>query len=167
MVRWIRSAGAVARIVAPVLLTLALATTAAAAGTRPVSVGKSDKCPVCGMFVAKYPDFAAQIIFRDGSHAVFDGVKDMLKYRADLPKYAPGRKAADIVAVFVTDYYTLGPIDGYTAYYVAGGDVYGPMGKELIPFARRADALEFMKDHKGTAILTFKQITTSVMKSLE
>ena len=53
----------------------------------------------------------------------------------------------------MTDYYALEPIDGRTAFYVVGSDVFGPMGKELIPFAQRAQAEEFLKDHKGRAIL--------------
>ncbi len=159
--------GKAVRIFIPFILTMVLATAAMAAGAKPVKLNDKDKCPVCGMFVAKYPDFAAQVIFRDGGHAVFDGVKDMLKYRADISKYAPGRKTSDIVAVYVTNYYTLGLIDGYKAYYVAGSDVYGPMGRELVPFDKRADAMEFMKDHKGKSILTFREINASVIKSLE
>ena len=42
-------------------------------------------------------------------------------------------------------------IDGRSAHYVVGSDVTGPMGKELIPFATREAALEFSKDHGGTA----------------
>jgi nitrous oxide reductase accessory protein NosL len=119
------------------------------------------------MFVAKYPDFVAQIQFRDGSAAFFDGVKDMLKYYRNLPRYAPGRKAADISALYVTDYYSLRWLDGFKAYYVSGGDVYGPMGKELIPFGKKSDAQEFLHDHKGRAVFSFREINDAVMKSLE
>jgi hypothetical protein len=56
----------------------------ALAGDRgPVKPHVNDKCPVCDMFPAKHPDFAAQIIFKDGSYAVFDGVKDLFKYYFD------------------------------------------------------------------------------------
>ena len=103
---------------------------------KPHKVGPKDKCPVCGMFVAKYPDFAAQIQFRDGSTFHFDGAKDMFKYYLNLSRYAPGKKPADITAIFVTNYYNLTLVDGLPAYYVLGSDVYGPMGRELIPFAR-------------------------------
>lgn len=126
-----------------------------------------DKCPVCGMFVAKYPDFAAQLVFRDGTVAYFDGVKDLLKYHRNLSRYAPGKKAADISAIYVTDFYSLGYTDGYRAYYVLGSDIYGPMGKELVPFAKKADAMEFRKDHRGRSILTFKEISDTVMRELE
>jgi len=61
----------------------------------------------------------------------------------------------------------LGLIDGYKAYYVSGSDIFGPMGKELVPFDKKNDAAEFMKDHKGRSILTFREINASVIKSLE
>jgi nitrous oxide reductase accessory protein NosL len=38
-------------------------------------------------------------------------------------------------------------IDGYTALFVIGSDVYGPMGKALISFETVNGAKEFMKDH--------------------
>jgi nitrous oxide reductase accessory protein NosL len=91
----------------------------------------------------------------------------MLKYYVNLSQYAPGRKKADITAIYVTNYYTLGLIDGYRAYFVSGSDVFGPMGKELVPFDKKTDAQEFTRDHKGKAILTFKEINATVINSLE
>jgi nitrous oxide reductase accessory protein NosL len=134
---------------------------------RPAPVKPKDRCPVCGMFVAKYPDFAAQLRFRDGSYFAFDGVKDLMKFYLDMPRYAPGRKPADVTAVFVTDYYGMAPVDGRKAWYVDGSDVHGPMGKELVPFEKEKDAREFLKDHKGRAILRFDRITPSVLATLE
>ncbi len=140
----------------------------ALAGERaPVTPTAKDKCPVCGMFVAKYPDFAAQIIFKDGSYAVFDGVKDMFKYYFNLTKYDPSKKAADIDSIHVTDYYDLKWIDGYKAFYVEGSDVYGPMGREIIPFEKKAGAEQFMTDHIGKSLLTFEEITYDVIKKLD
>jgi copper chaperone NosL len=134
---------------------------------NPAKITPADKCPVCGMFVAKYPDFVDQIVFKDGTHAFFDGVKDMMKYYFDLPKYNPQKTAADIAAILVTDYYTLKLGDGLKAWYVAGSDVYGPMGKELMPFKDEAAAKEFKADHKGTAILSFQDITPALIKTLD
>jgi copper chaperone NosL len=134
---------------------------------KPAKITPADKCPVCGMFVAKYPDFVDQIVFKDGSHAFFDGVKDMMKYYFDLPKYNPGKTKADIAAILVTDYYSLKLVDGLKAWYVAGSDVYGPMGKELMPFKDEAAAKEFNVDHKGTAILSFQDITPALIKTLD
>jgi nitrous oxide reductase accessory protein NosL len=58
-------------------------------------------------------------------------------------------------------------IDGYHAYYVTGSDVYGPMGKELIPLEKETDAKEFMKDHKGQSILRFKDVNHETIRLLD
>jgi nitrous oxide reductase accessory protein NosL len=119
------------------------------------------------MFVAKYPDFVAEILFKDGSYAVFDGMKDMFKYYFDIKKYEKSRSSSDIKAVQVTDYYNLSFIDGYAAFYVLGSDVYGPMGRELIPFDKEAEARQFMNDHQGKAILKFGEITREMIEKMD
>jgi copper chaperone NosL len=133
----------------------------------PVTLKPSDKCPVCGMFVAKYPDWTAQAIYRDGSYAVFDGPKDLFKYLFNLPTYAPTRRAADIAALYVTDYYSLTLVDGRAAWYVLGSDVLGPMGRELIPVAAEKEARQFMVDHKGKRLLRFTEVTADTLKGLD
>ncbi len=133
----------------------------------PVKPKATDKCPVCGMFVTKYPDWTAQAIYRDGSYAVFDGAKDMFKYQFNLRTYAPARTAADIVRLYVTDYYALTAVDGKQAWYVLGSDVLGPMGRELVPFAKEAEGREFMKDHKGKQMVRFGEVTAAVIKVLD
>jgi copper chaperone NosL len=117
--------------------------------------------------VAKYPDFVAQVIFKDGSYAVFDGVKDMLKYYFNLKKYNQSKRLSDIDAIYVTDYYDMTMADGYTAFYVLGSDVYGPMGKELIPFQNEKAANEFMSDHVGQSLLKFQDIRAETLEGLD
>jgi copper chaperone NosL len=155
------------RFLVVALLMLAFATSAIGGEFKPVKLPAKDKCPVCGMFVAKYQDFAAQIIFRDGTYAVFDGTKDMFKYYANPGQYTPGKKQSNITAIFVTDYYRLDFTDGYKAFYVSGSDVYGPMGNELVSFKKEGDAREFLKDHKGKAIFKFRDVNASVIKRLD
>jgi nitrous oxide reductase accessory protein NosL len=77
------------------------------------------------------------------------------------------RGQRDVAAVFVTDYYALEPIDAKSALYVVGSDVYGPMGKELIPFARRADAEEFLRDHGGRKIVRFGEVAPELPPLIE
>lgn len=126
-----------------------------------------DKCPVCGMFVAKYPDWLTAVRFKDGSHVYFDGAKDMFKYLQDLKRFDRTRKPEEIQAVLVMDYYRLSWIDAPRAWYVLGSDVYGPMGRELIPLEKEADAKEFMKDHKGVQIIRFADVKMEVIKTLD
>lgn len=128
---------------------------------------EKDKCPVCGMYVAKYTDWVTQVAFEDGTYFFFDGVKDMMKFYFDIPKYAPSKKIESIKAIYVPDYYNVKPIDGTKAFYVIGSDVMGPMGKELIPFKKKDDAITFLRDHKGENILQFKEITPEELKKLQ
>jgi len=148
-------------------LTLTLVTDSYGGERKPIKPLPSDKCPVCGMFVTKYPDFLAEIIYKDGSYAVFDGTKDMFKYYFNLKKYNPKKRLEDIDSLYVTDYYNLTLMDGYQAFYVIGSDIYGPMGRELISLEKEADAKEFVKDHKGKSILKFKDITYEIIKGLD
>ncbi len=155
------------QFVAAIFIVLFAAVMAWGAEGKPVKPSPKDKCPVCGMFVLKYPDFAAQVIFKDGFYAAFDGTKDMFKYVLNLKKYAPGRTAGEIAAIHVTDYYSLEFIDGSAAWYVGGSDILGPMGKELIPFAKEAEARGFMKDHMGQSLLRFKDIGPDLIQGLD
>jgi nitrous oxide reductase accessory protein NosL len=140
---------------------------AVSAEINPLQPSKKDKCPVCGMFVYKYPDWVGQIVFKDGSIAFFDGAKDLFKYYYNLKKYNPEKTTKDIAAIYVTEYYDMKTIDAGSAFFVVGSDVYGPMGKELIPFVSKADAEAFKKDHKGKRILRFEDIKPGVIKKLD
>jgi len=134
---------------------------------KPVKAEKADKCPVCGMFVAKYPDFLAQVIFRDSSYALFDGAKDMFKYYFNLKKYNPSKELSDIAVIYVTDYYSMKPTDGCKAYYVVESNVFGPMGRELIPFEKEPEAKEFLADHAGKKLIRFDEVTPDIIKGLD
>ena len=126
-----------------------------AADPRPPTA--EDRCGVCGMFVAKYPNWVATVVFADGSQVFFDGPKDLFRYLLDLEKYrAKDRKISE---VFVTDYYRTAFIDARSAFFVSGSDVMGPMGGELIPLEKREEAETFAKDHGGREILEFDDIT--------
>ena len=140
---------------------------AAAAEKAPPAPSAKDKCPVCGMFVAPYPNWVGQIVFKDGGRSYFDGPKDLFTYYFAPEKYGSGRKRADIADIHVTDYYSVSAIDGRKAFYVIGSDVRGPMGKELVPFAKKTDADGFLKDHHGKKVLSFDEITPATLKSLE
>ncbi len=144
-------------------LCFILNTTTSAGEKTFVKPSARDKCPVCGMFAFKYPDWVAEVIFHDGTYRVFDGPKDMFKYLADLKKYEPSQKQADIVNIYVSDYYSVRPIDAYKAFFVIGSNIYGPMGHELIPFEQESDAKEFLKDHLGKQILRFRDVNARVL----
>jgi copper chaperone NosL len=145
----------------------ALLAAAIAFAAPPPAPPADAKCPVCGMFVAKYPKWVAAVRFADSSYAWFDGPKDLLTFLLDPGRYDRARKRADVEAVYVRDYYTLEPIDGRHAFYVVGGNVLGPMGKELVPFAKIEDAEGFLRDHRAEKVLRFDEITRATLKALE
>ncbi len=128
---------------------------------------KKDKCPVCGMFVYKYPKWVAVIELADGTSYFYDGAKDMFKHYMNVSKYTPSKAGQDIVSLEVTDYYAVPLIDAKEAWYVIGSDVFGPMGHELIPFETQVSAKEFLEDHKGTHILRFQDVTEDTIKALD
>jgi nitrous oxide reductase accessory protein NosL len=142
------------------------AVTGTAGKSLPSSVPAAAKCPVCGMFVAKFPDWTATARFKDGTVSYYDGPKDMFGHYFDTARYTPGKRQGDITALAVKEYYSLAMIDARSAYYVTGSDVYGPMGNELIPFITEKDANSFKLDHKGKRIIRFKDITQQAIKSL-
>jgi nitrous oxide reductase accessory protein NosL len=147
-----------------------LAVLVAPAWAEPLDVPSpqpTDTCPVCGMFVAKYPDWIATVLYKDGHAHHFDGAKDLFKYLLDLPKWAPGHRAEDIAAIGVTEYYGVGRIDARAAWYVIGSDVLGPMGHELVPLETEEDAAEFLRDHGGKGILRFDYVTSGLLDDLD
>ena len=149
------------------VFSLLLTLTVPAITLSAVTPGPRDKCLVCGMFVAKYPDWAAVIEYTNGRVVWFDGVKDLLKGLLAPGKYGLPKAQSDIKVIWVKDYYSLTLVDGRSASYVIGSDIMGPMGKELIPFAKASDAKGFLKDHLGEKVLRFDQLTSEILKKLE
>jgi nitrous oxide reductase accessory protein NosL len=128
-------------------------------------ITKKSRCPVCGMFVAKYPQWLTQVNMSDGSAEYFDGVKDMVAFYFS-PQQFGAAKGITPDNIFVRDYYSQAWGDGKKAMYVIGSDVYGPMGHELIPFSSQAGAESFLKDHHGTKIYSFSEITPELIEAL-
>jgi copper chaperone NosL len=125
------------------------------------------RCPVCGMFVAKFTRWNASLQFREGSQVIFDGAKCLFKYYLEIKKYNPARSPQDIAAMTVKDYYGQASLDARQAFYVIWSDVYGPMGHEPLPFAAETAARKFLKEHKGKEILKFENITPQLIFSLD
>lgn len=150
------------RIIYLVLIFLLLMSSVALA-KKPEMPGKKDRCPVCGMFVAPYPDWIATLVFNDGEQLFFDGSKDMFIYYYSLPNANDARTRADIDGIYVTEYYSTRLLPIEAVFLVLGSDVYGPMGHELVPVAGEAAAKTFLRDHNGEKIITFEQLTPQLL----
>ena len=144
------------------IVVLFAVTTVVSATEGPPPPGPKDRCAVCGMFVAKYPNWVATIAYADGSHRFFDGPKVLFRYLV-------GEDGSTTLGaeIWVTDYYTTKPLKAREAVFVAGSDVFGPMGAELIPLATADLAESFRVDHGGADVLTFYRIDEVVLRSLE
>jgi len=123
-----------------------------------LTVTKDEKCPVCGMFLYKYPTWIARINYTNGSFA-FDGNKDMMKYYFEHKE--------DIKEILVQDYYTQNTLEAREAFFVLGSDVYGPMGNELIAFRDMKSAKRFMFDHRAKEIFSFEELTPQKVYKLD
>lgn len=142
--------------------------TAARAEPLPrIEAGAKDVCAVCGMFVARHPEWLAQVTYGDGSEAFFDGPKDLFKYLLAPERYAPAKAGVGKTAVLVTSYYEGAAIPARQAFYVVGSDVTGPMGAELVPHRSLEDAEEFVRDHHGERIVRFDDVTPELLNDLE
>jgi copper chaperone NosL len=151
-------------MISMLLFTFTLFSAAYANDVKPAPVRNNDKCPVCGMFVAGYKAWVAEVVFKDGTYAAFDGPKDMFKYYLNLQKFNRSKKQSDIAAVFVTEYYSAKMMEAQGLFFVKGSDVMGPMGAELVPVASVEKAQTFMKDHGGKKILRFSDVTMEALK---
>ena len=134
-----------------------------------IPVPKDEKCPVCGMFVYKYPRWVAvlDININDQSKKLyFDGVKDLMKFYQAPQKW--GKYAeVEFKGILVTDYYRQTALNGQKAVYVIGSDILGPMGHELIPFELESQAEVFLNDHGGSRIIKFNEITEQIIADLD
>jgi len=124
-----------------------------------LSVTKEQKCPVCGMFLYKYPRWVSMIEYNDGTKYYFDGMKDLMKFYFEHPK--------GVKQVLTQAYYTQKSIDVKDAYFVIGSDVYGPMGREFIPLSSEDAAKKFLIEHRGQKIIRFDEITPEVVAALD
>lgn len=124
-----------------------------------IKAPKGTVCPICAMFVNKYPKWIAMI---DANKKLyFDGVKDMMKY------IFSHKEEIDQEDIYVTDYFLTTKIKAKDAYFVFGSNVYGPMGNELVPFTSQISAYAFKKDHFGKRVLAFYEIDEDVLEEIE
>ncbi|MEW6139901.1 MAG: nitrous oxide reductase accessory protein NosL [Thermodesulfobacteriota bacterium] len=125
---------------------------------------KKDRCPVCGMFVYKYPKWAAGFVFKSGAHYFHCCPKCMLHNLLNIPKYQPGEIRDNLVQIWVTDYYATRKMDARDAVFVVGTNLVGPMGADIVPVAGRGAAENLKKDYQGETIVTLDEITPEVVE---
>ncbi len=61
------------------------------------------RCPVCGMYPARQPRWACQLIYRDGAAHFFDAAPDLLLYLQNPGRHAPGYGREDVARLYLPD----------------------------------------------------------------
>lgn len=124
------------------------------------------RCPVCGMFPARFPDWASQVIFANGDAQFFDSPVSLLIYLSDVPRYSPGRAAGDLVARYVTDVTSKNWIDAGAAFYVHGSSALGPMRAGNLPAFASRDAAQRFAAQRGGKVLALEAIDAPMLREL-
>ncbi|WP_349744225.1 nitrous oxide reductase accessory protein NosL [Roseateles cavernae] len=133
----------------------------------PRSVPAEARCPVCGMFPARAPDWAAQVVFDNGDTQFFDSPLSLLIYLQDVGRYTRGRRAGEIAGSYVRSSQGGGWLLARDAIYVQGSAALGPMRAGNLPaFVDRASAQRFAAE-QGGALLTMAQITPQLLARLD
>ncbi len=125
---------------------------------------KKDRCPVCGMYVWKHRKNAAGFVFKDGKKVFFCSTKCMFHAYHNFKKYFPDKTKDSLKSIWVTEYYTTKQMDAKKLYYVIGTDIIGPMGYMIVPVKGKEAAETLKRDHHGSKILTFDEVTEKIVQ---
>ena len=138
--------------------------TAADASNRlaPRAVPEAARCPVCGMYPARYLKWGSQIIYADGATHFFDSPADLMLFLREPARYAKDHTAAipreEIAALYVTDYGGGQWVPAREAFFVLGSSIKGPMRSPDLPAFARREAAEALVAEHGGAVLDFASV---------
>lgn len=119
----------------------------------PRAVPADARCPVCGMFPARSPQWAAQLIYADGAAHFFDSPLSLFQFLAAQSLYQDGRWSQRVCAAYVRDMGGSGWVAAAQATYVAGSSLLGPMRNGNYPsFASPEAARSFARQRGGEAM---------------
>lgn len=125
------------------------------------------RCPVCGMYPARYPKWAAQVVLADRSLRAFDSPADLFRYLHSRARYEKQAGAAQISAIYLTDYAKGGWVAAPQAWLVVGSKVLGPMRHADLPaFGSRDGAEQFMRE-QGGRLFSFEGVTPELVRSFD
>jgi copper chaperone NosL len=144
------------------------------------------RCPVCGMYPARFPRWAAQIIFADGATHFFDSPVDLFMFlaeparfdsarfdsarfdsaRFDSARFDSARSGADPAALHVADFDSGRWLDARRAVFVLGSSVRGPMRGPDLPAFADATAAEAFAAANGGRTLHFAEIDPAIVGKL-
>lgn len=151
---------------ATTFLTLSLAPMVAAADLSPQYVQRSARCPVCGMYPYRSPQWMGQIVFNDQTASTFDSPVDMFRFLNNMVLFDKQHKPADVGAIWVADFGTKAWVDARKAFYVIGSKALGPMNDPNLPAFATREAADAHINAQGGKVMLFGEVTREVIKSL-
>lgn len=122
------------------------------------------RCPVCGMYPARQPRWACQLIYRDGAAHFLDAAPDLLRYLQHPARHAPGYGRGDVARVYLPDAGSAEPR------WIAAEDATvlvdsawpaaaaSPMRRGALPAFAEADLARQLQARHGGALWSFARL---------
>ncbi len=126
--------------------------------------GDADRCPVCAMTTVDKKMVSA-IELDDGRTYYFCGTGCMMKSSLH-PEIYLGAGDAQVKRAVTTGYFTGAPLDAYTATWVAGSDVAGPMGPMIVPLSNPNSVTDFITRHGGKTTFVLKDLNDALWEEI-
>lgn len=133
----------------------------------PRAIPAEARCPVCGMFPARQPRWAVQLIYADGHAHFLDSPLSLFHYLQRVERYAPVRRRADIAALFVSDHDSGRWLRADKAVYVQGSALLGPMRSGNLPALASTEAAQRLIERHGGQALAFAVLDRQLPQALQ
>jgi len=130
-----------------------------------LQLSPQDRCPVCAMFPARYPQTAAAMTLKDGRTFYFCTNGCLLRTWLRPEAYL-NEPPTEIDRLTVSDYFSGRPIDAREAVWVAGSDVVGPMGPALVALGDAGQLAAFTRRHGGNTVFAFDQLDEALWRRI-
>ena len=129
----------------------------------PRSIPDEARCPICGMYPARYPRWAAQRIDSGGRVDFYDAPRDLVIHDQWLRQekgVAEDRRVA--AAIWVRDYCSETPswVAADAAWFVWSPKIIGPMGRTEPAACATEQAARTLAEAKGGEVLRFADLYT-------
>lgn len=125
------------------------------------------RCPVCGMYPARYPRWAAQLIFKDGKALFFDSPLELFRFLLDMGHYHDAHGPDDVARAYVSDAGDGRWISIVEAHFVEGSELLGPMHSADLPAFAELEAAEAFVAERGGRLVRVEQVTLDLLHALE
>jgi copper chaperone NosL len=125
------------------------------------------RCPICGMYPARYPRWAAQLIFKDGKALFFDSPLELFRFLLDMRHYHDAHGPDDVARAYVSDAGDGRWVSIVEAHFVEGSELLGPMHNPDLPAFAEREAAEAFVAERGGRLLRVEQVTQDLLHALE